>query len=328
MLNWALGIFLLVVITTGANAQQRSDSFLADVFAINSFKMNSTLQDIQNDKQVAENLSFYDKEDNRSSYRLTGQQINLPGLKPLDHLGFDTLELTFENNKLHDVALYMPASIKDVIFAKTCDQFNGKYGRAVIIDQKKNNSKKYVWNLGTNELSLNSYPEGLVVHYGSKILNKKTGWIYSDRKGKGSGTIQLNLPYFEKLLSQKLTIESFEKCLPLWETTGLQNHVFYRYNFNTRVDNSPFFSLTYSLNNYGISVTAEDTTSKIITEFELKKIKDNNFWTQFEKDLDNSHYIKRPKIKYSSNIIYSNHKFLVFLDKEDSRISIMNDFKF
>jgi len=327
MLNKALRVFLLVLLTTGAMAQQQSDRFLTEVFAIDNFKINSTLQDFQNDKKIAENLTFFNKIDNRVVYFLINQKINLPGLKALDRLEFDTLELTFENNKLHDVMLNVPVHFKDLIFTKTCDQFNAKYGQSIVVDQKKGNYKKHVWNLGTNELTLNPYAEGLIIHYASKISNKKIGWIYADRKGKGDGKIQLNLAYFEKLLTDKLTIRSFEKFLPQWETTGALNHVYYLFNFKTMVDNDPSFSITYSLNSYDINIQT-DTTSKIISEFALEKIKDSNFWAQLEKDLDNLHYVKRPKIKYSPHIVYSNHKFLVFLDKEYSRLSIMNDFKF
>jgi hypothetical protein len=326
-MKFGLKLILLSLLTKGAMAQPQSDHFLAEVFAINSFNMNSTLQEVQNDKQIAENLSVRDKMDNTVSCRLTGQPINLPGLRSLDRLAFDTLELSFENNKLHDVFLDIPSSFKDRIFTKTFDQFNAKYGQAVIVDQKKSNSKRYVWNVGANELTLNPYPDGLVIHYASKIVNKRTGWIYGNRKGKGSGTIQLNLGYLEKMLDEKLAIASFEKILPQWETTGGLNHVFYMYNFRTLAENIPSLSITYSFNKCNIRVTADDTTSKVITEFALEKIKDGNFWTQLEKDLDNSHYIKRPRMKYSPSVIYSNHKYLVFLDKEDSRISIMNDFK-
>jgi len=311
-------------------AQQRSDSFLADVFAINSFKINSTLHDIQKDRQVAENLSFFYKTDNSATYQLTGQQINLPGLRSLDRLAFDTIYLTFENNKLHDVDLYVPGSFKDIIFAKTRDQFNEKYGAVVIVDQKNSNYKKYVWNLGTKELSLLPDPRGVGIHYASKISNKKIGWIYSDRKGKGNGTFQLNLSYLEKLLKEELIVEAFEKILPNWETTGAMNHVHYELDFKSGKDNSPRFSITYSLKNYDVIIETEDTTSKIVSAVTLEKMTNANVLIQFENDLNDLHYnfIRGPKHKYSRNITYSNDKYLVFLDKEDSRISIMNNIKF
>jgi hypothetical protein len=322
MLNKALRVFLLVLLTTGAMAQQQSDRFLADVFGINTFKINSTLKDIQNDKKIAEHLTFFNKVDNRAVYFLSDQKINLPGLKALDRLEFDTLELVFENNKLHDVELHVPGHFKNLIITKTCDQFNAKYGQSIVVDLKNGNYKMYSWNLDTNELTLNSYTEGLFLHYASKISNKQIGWIYADRKGKGDDKIQLNLPYFEKLLTDKLTVTSFEKFLPQWETKGVLNHVYYMPNFKTLVDNSPNFSITYLLNSYDINIQIEDTTSKIISEFGLEKIKDTKVWSQFEKDLNNLNYKIGPKLKYSRNITYSNRKFLVFLDKEDSRIAI------
>lgn len=308
-------------------AQQKPDHFLADVFAFNSFKINSTLQEVQNDKHVAENLSFRFKFDNKASYYVIGQPINLPGLKSLDRLAFDTLELTFENNKLHDILLFVPNPFKDNIFKKTCDQFNSKYGQAVIVDQKKNKSKKYVWDLGTNKLTLSSYPDMLAIHYASKISNKEIGWVYNDRKGKGNGTLQLNLACLEKLLGQKLTTSSFEKILPQWETTGMFNHVDYDLNFRTLNHDRLIFSITYSLNDYDLAIRTVDTTSKVINEFKLDKIKDTNVWSQFEKDLVNLNYIMGPKLKYSTIVTYSNHKYFVFLNKEESSISIKNEFK-
>ena len=328
MIKIFLNAILLMLFTASAMAQQQSDHFLAEVFGINNFKINSTLQDVQKDRQVAENLSFFRKIDNMAVYDLKVQQINLPGLHQLDRLAFDTLELTFENNKLHGADLYMPAPFRDEVFKKAWDQFNSKYGQALIVDQKKSKYKKYVWNLGSNELTLRPDAEGLLIHYASKISDKKTGWIYSDRKGKGDGKIQFNLPYFQKLLQEKLTISSFEKNLPDWETKGVSNHVFYMLNFQTMADNSPSFSITYSLKNYDIRITTEDTTSKVISEFALEKIKDTKVWSQFEKDINNLHYTLKPKLKYSHNITYSNHTFLVYLDKGDSIISVMNDFKF
>lgn len=307
-------------------AQKQSDHFLADVFAVR-FKINTPLKDIQNNKEFAENLSFRYKMDNSATYRLVGQQINLPGLHSLDRFAFDTLELIFENNKLHDVWLDIPREFKDRMFTKTCGQFNAKYGRAEIVNQKMSNYKKYVWNLGTNKIELAPIVDGLVIHYGSKLSDKKIGWIYSDRKGEGNGTIQLNLHYFEKLLGEKLTVSSFEKVLPHWETSGVLNHVAYDLNFRTLNADRATFSVTYSLSNYNLEVRTVDTTSKVINEFTLDKIKDANVWSQFEKDLVNSHYVMGPKIKYLRNITYGNHKFMVFLDKEDSRISIENDFK-
>jgi hypothetical protein len=322
-----LSVVSLILLTLGAMAQQRSDHFLEEVFGLNSFKLNSTLRDIQNDKEISENLSFVSKMDNRATYFLIDEQINLPGLKSQGRLGPDTLELAFENNKLHDVVLFVPASIKDIILKKTFDQFNEKYGRAAIVDQKREDLKSYVWTLGANELSLNPYAEGLAIGYKSKTLNRNTGWIYTDRRGKGNGTIQLNLPCFEKLLNQKLTIRSFEKFLPRWKTTGVLNHVFYELNFKTLAADRPVYLVRYSLGNYDLTTETVDTTSKIINKFTLDKLKDTNVWPQFEKTLVNLHYIKRPQLRYSENIIYSNNKFLVFLDKKDSRISIMNDFK-
>ena len=303
-------------------AQQQSDRFLADVFGINSFKMNSTLKDVQSDKQVAENLSFFHRMDNTATYKLTGVEINLPGLKSLDRLTFDTVELTFENNKLHDVNLYVPASFRNRIFKETCDQFNAKYGQAAIITEKNSSYKKYVWNLGTNELTLSPSSNGLDIYYASKIVNKKVGWIYCDRKGKGNGTIQLNLGYLEKSLDQNLTIASFEKILPQWETTGALNHVDYLFNFKTLTENNPNFFINYALKNYDINVTAEDTTSKVITTIGFKEMGEGNFLAQMEKELNSKHYIKMPKLKYSNDITYSNHKFIVLLDKGDSRILI------
>jgi hypothetical protein len=325
MLKLGLGIFLLVLLTTGAMAQQQSDHFLAEVFAINSFKMNSTLQDVQGDKQLAENLSFFDKTDNRAIYQLTGPQINLPGLSSLDRLAFDTVYLTFENNKLHDVDLYVPGSFKDKMFVKTCDKFNAQYGQFVMVDQKNSKDKKYVWNSGTKELSLRPGAGGIIVHYASKISDKKIGWIYTDRKGNGNGTIQLNLPYFEKLLDLKLTIGSFEKVLPQWETTGTLNHVFYEYNFKTRKEDEPRLSITYSLKNYNIMIQTEDTTSKIISEFMLEKITDAGVLEKFEKDLNNGQYKKRLRRNGSRSVSYSNDKYLILLDKQDSRITILRE---
>jgi len=307
-------------------AQRQPDSFLKEVFAFDKIKINSTLQDIQKDKEMAENLSFSHKEDNTVTYLLTGQKINLPGLKLLDRLLFDTLHLAFENNKLHEVFLYVPRTFKNVVFTKTLDQFNAKYGQAVIVDQKRSKSKKYVWNLGANQLTLSPYPSGLAIDYTSKFSDKKIGWIYRDRKGKGNGLIQLNLYYLEKLLREKLDIGSFEKRLPEWESAGVSNHVFYRLNFKTMVDNSPTFSISYSLKKYNVTISTEDTTSRIISGFQMEKIKDVHVWSQFENDLNKLHYAIIPKLTHGRIITYTNRAFLIFLNKEDSRISIMNKF--
>jgi hypothetical protein len=329
MLNRFLGIFLLVLLTTGAKAQQRADRFLADMFGINNFKINSTLQDIQNDKEVGGNLSFRHKIDNEAIYFLADQQVNLPGLKPLDRLEFNKLGLTFENNKLRDVELYVPVRFMELVFEKTCDQFNAKYGHFVIVDKKNSSYKKYVWNLGTNELVIDTYAKSFVVHYASKVSDKKNGWIYADRKGKGDGSLQPNLPYCEKLLKSNLTVTCFEKLLPQWETMGVSNHVRYEFNFKTMIDNSPCFYITYSLNNYDITVKTDDTTSKIISNFTLEKIKDANVWAQFEKDLNNLNYKLRPKQEKFDSDSYTDGKFLVILDKEHSSISIiLTRFKF
>jgi len=322
MLNRTLSIFLLVLLTTAAKAQQQSDRFLSDVFGIKTFKMNSTLQDIQNNKEIAGNLSFSYKIDNEVIYLLADQQVNLPGLKPIEGLELNKLGLIFENNKLHDVDLNIPVRFMEQVFKKTCDQFSAKYGHFVIVDKKNSNYKKYAWNLGTNELVLETYPKALVIHYASKISDKKNSWIYADRKGKGDGSIQIGLPYIEKLLKSNLTVASFEKLLPQWETMGVSNHVRYGVNFKNMIDNSPLFEVTYYLNNYDITVQTIDTTSNIISEFTLEKIKDTTVWVRFKKDMDNSGYKIRPKRKYDEGSSYSNGKFMITLDKEYSLIFI------
>src|ERR1700749_2505808 len=101
-------------------------------------------------------------------YKLVGQQINLPGFKQLDRLSFDTINLRFENEKLHDVGLYVPNRFKDVIFKNTYEQFNSKYGRVTVVDEKKRKSKKYIWDLGSNELSLTDLRSGLLILYSNK----------------------------------------------------------------------------------------------------------------------------------------------------------------
>jgi hypothetical protein len=323
MLNRALSVFLLLLLTMCARAQQRSDSFLVDVFGINTFKINSTLQNIQSDKKVAENLSFRHKIDNEVIYFLADQQVNLPGLKPLDRLEFNTLELTIENNKLRDVDLYVPVRFMAQVFKKTCDQFSAKYGHFVIVDKKNSSYKKYVWNLGTNELVLDIYPKSFVIHYTSKILDKKNGWIYADRKGKGDGSVQPNLPYCAKLLKSNLTVTSFEKLLPQWETTGVSNHVRYELNFKTMIDNSPCFYITYSLNNYDITVKTDDTTSKIISELTLVELKDTTVWTKFKKDLESLDYKIKPQRYPDSELIeYEKKDISISLAKNHSMIFI------
>ena len=327
MLKIYLNFFLLTMLTTATMAQKKADKFLSEVFAIESFKINSSLQDVQRDKQIAENLSLFIRIDNTVDFNLTGQQINLPGLKPLDRFAFDTIELKFENDKLHDINLYLPKSFKDVVLAKSLAQFNAEYGEAAVVEMKNNKYKKFVWNLGTNELVLTPFRDGLEVHYGSKIPAKKTGWIYRDRKGKGNGTIQFNLPYFEKLIGAKLTIASFEKILPEWQTTGTLNHLSYDLNFSDLSPSRPVFYISYFLNGYNLAIKTIDTTTMVINEITLNKIKDPNIFLQFEKELDSLDYVKEPKIKYINHVDYTNRKFSVILDKGNSEISIMNEFK-
>jgi len=311
----------------GIKAQQQPDHFLNEIFSINSFKLNSPLEEIQKHKDIAKNLSFFYKEDNSSVYFLADQKVNLPGLKVLDKLAFDTLELTFENNKLHDVRVNVPARFKDQIFIKTINQFNFEYGNASILAAKRRSNKKYVWDLGVNEIIITIYQDSFGIDYMSKKKStREKSWIYSFRKGKGKGTIKLTLPYFEQLIKSGLTVTSFEKLLPSWETTGLLNHVRYEYNFKFDTDKGPVYSITYSLANYNISITTIDTTSKIITSCSLEKVKDVHVWEAFELGLKNSHYKIRPRVRYSMGDSYTNREkhTMVIFDKPDSTIVVID----
>jgi hypothetical protein len=324
----AATLFVAVtLLATIANAQKPVDDFFAEMFSIKSVKIGSTLEDLKKNKDSTEKLSFRYQMDNRNIYDLTNLPINLPGLKPLDRLMFDTLELTFEDNKLHDLELYVPGSFRDEIFDKTCKKFDTKYGEPTVVTEKGNSYKRFIWNLGTNELFLKPYADkSFLLYYGSKIAKKKTGWVYTTRRGKGDGTLQLNLGYFEKLLQSNLSVESFEKRLPQWKTSGDLNHVRYELNFKTMADNCPNFDITYTTHDYDLEVKTFDTVSKIISEVTLKKIKQANTWELFERDLKNLNYTIRPRRYKIEDPSYVNDKkdIMVILNKANSMISITN----
>lgn len=319
--NSTILLLFMTAIIVQTNAQKRTDNFLKDMFSINNFNINSTFKEVS--KESGEDLRPFYKEDYKNIYHLINHTVNLPGFKFIDRVTIDTLDLTFEDNQLHDVDLIVRNHLSDGVFEKTRKLLDDKYGKSTISLAKHSNYKKYTWNLGSKECSLDpSWNKGFIIRYGDKFSRKRNDWIYRDRKGNGNGTIQPDLLYFEKLLNSNLTLSALEKDLPHWETTGLENHIEYEFDFKKRVDNSPHFSITYNLNDYDLLAKTIDTTSNVISELGITKIKDVKIVIALKKDLEKQNYV----IRYSSDnaVFYKKEYISVFLSKDNSIIDISN----
>jgi len=72
-------------------------------------------------------------------------------------------------------------------------------------------------------------------------------------------------------------------------------------------------------------IQTNDTTSRIISGFTLEKMTGAGVLDKFEKDLNNENYKKRQMRYGSRSVSYSTDKYLVFLDKLDSRITILRE---
>jgi hypothetical protein len=319
--NSTILLLFMTAIIVQTNAQKRTDNFLKDMFSINNFNINSTFKEVS--KESGEDLRPFYKEDYKNIYHLINHTVNLPGFKFIDRVTIDTLDLTFEDDELHDVDLIVRGHLSDGVFDKTRKLLDEKYGKSIGSQASHSNYKKYTWNLGAKQCSLDpSWNKGFIIRYGSKVSRKRNDWVYKDRKGKGNGTLQPNLSYFEKLLNSDLTLSALEKNLPQWETTGLENHILYQFDFKKRVDNSPHFSIIYKLNDYDLKVETIDTTANIISELGIRKTKDINIVAAFKKDLEKQNYA----IRYSSGdaIFYKKEYISVFLSKDNSIIDISN----
>jgi len=317
-------LFFAVLITLHASAQKHTSSFLGNMFLINSFKINSTLEDVQKDKNTAVNLSFLEREDDNYYYVLANQQINLPGMKVLDKLSFNTPLLIFQNNKLNSVELNVPDRFISDNLNKTREQFDKEYGKSISYPEKESIYRKYIWDMGDYELIIDHHLDSaFTIHYGTKKTFIEKQWIYADRKGQGNGTIQLSLPYFEKLLESNLSVGSFEKYLPQWSSNGASNHVRYDYDLKTFKGKIPRFMITYNLRNCNITIETTDTTSKLISDYIIEEIKDIKLSNEFKKDLENFNYKIRPQRYPDSQLIqYEKKDISVSFAKDHSMIFI------
>jgi len=305
----------LIVFQIKAQKQKNISSFLSDM-GIKDFKINSKLRNLKSNKNLKGKLTFVDKIDDESDYLYKESHLNFKSTTTLSDATFE-----FTNDSLKRVVFEKIGDLSDGVFEQVYNELTSKYGQPVSLPVKNMLYRRYEWHYKDLELILKPLKISFLVIYG-KEPGIKHQWIYADRKGSGNNTMQISLPYWEKLIYSNLTINSFEKCLPKWETLGVKNHLEYGLNFKTKQADIPEFTLVYKLNNYDIKITA-DTTSKKISNYTFYNIKDQNSVNSIKNDLIKSHYKLTQKVEIAKASFYFNDtkKVSIMLIEDDTETS-------
>jgi hypothetical protein len=266
---------------------------------IKDFKINSSLKDLEKNKNLTGSLSFFARRDDESMYLYKNNHLDLKSSSLLIDATF-----IFKNDTLKRLEFEKIGDSSNGDFQKAYNDLSSKYGTPISFPGKNLLYKEYAWLYKDLILRLKPLKFSFLLIYGKKPTVKHD-WVYSDRKGKGNNSVRIDLDYWEKLVNSNLTISLFEKDLPEWKTIGDNNHVDYDLNFKTRKRDIPQFSITYKLNNYDIEITA-DTSSKIIEDYQFSKIRDPIVLKNIKNSLIKLGYKRDEDVKTDNTVFYLN----------------------
>jgi hypothetical protein len=277
-------VFILAFYNTKVNAQKLDlPNFLSEV-GLNNYPIGSSINDLKEKPE-------FDKIENGVSIYFSNK------LLPEEVFGFDInsyIHLTVIGDTIKKVQFEI--GMDPDVYQGFLNTIINKYGEPSTT--KKDYAELRKWIKGDFELRMIYYPGSVTfnVEFGKDVVPiiPPKQWIYSEREGKGTNKLSLNLKYFETLANSNLTSSQFEELMPIWFTSGLENHLQQSYNPVTKKHDIPLYSIEYEvrneLNKYLVEINTRDTTQKSISDYRFALINNQAIINTLKSDLQNFGY--------------------------------------